>query len=263
MKTCCACKVEQPVEAFHFAKNRADGLYPSCRSCASAASRVSYLRHSSARKAGVALWQKANAAKVAASARRRYLESRESTLAKQRDERKANPGGRWEVVNRERSRETTRAWRIANPEKYAAQKARAAEQRRATKQTAEQMKAACNRAREWRAKNLARAREICRQWRMSNPERAAELARKGVLTRRARIRGAYVETVDPMKVYSRDCGVCGICSRPVEMEESWHVDHVIPLSRGGEHSYANVQLAHATCNKSKGSRLQHTEVARA
>jgi 5-methylcytosine-specific restriction endonuclease McrA len=32
------------------------------------------------------------------------------------------------------------------------------------------------------------------------------------------------------------------------------IDHVIPLSKGGEHSPLNVQAAHATCNYSKGNR---------
>jgi 5-methylcytosine-specific restriction endonuclease McrA len=29
----------------------------------------------------------------------------------------------------------------------------------------------------------------------------------------------------------------------------------VPLARGGAHSYANVQLAHAMCNIKKGARL--------
>jgi 5-methylcytosine-specific restriction endonuclease McrA len=32
-----------------------------------------------------------------------------------------------------------------------------------------------------------------------------------------------------------------------------HIDHVIPLARGGEHSYANAQAAHGPCNMRKGA----------
>lgn len=32
-------------------------------------------------------------------------------------------------------------------------------------------------------------------------------------------------------------------------------DHIVPLAEGGEHSYANVQVAHVFCNRSKGGRL--------
>jgi 5-methylcytosine-specific restriction endonuclease McrA len=35
--------------------------------------------------------------------------------------------------------------------------------------------------------------------------------------------------------------------------EAFHVDHKVPLARGGEHSYENVQPAHPFCNGSKGS----------
>jgi 5-methylcytosine-specific restriction endonuclease McrA len=44
-------------------------------------------------------------------------------------------------------------------------------------------------------------------------------------------------------------GMCGICKDFIVGK--FHVDHVIPLSRGGEHSYANAQLAHPTCNLEK------------
>ena len=50
---------------------------------------------------------------------------------------------------------------------------------------------------------------------------------------------------------------CGICGTPVDRELAVPhrlaptVDHIIPLSRGGEHVADNVQLAHLTCNSSK------------
>ena len=35
---------------------------------------------------------------------------------------------------------------------------------------------------------------------------------------------------------------------------SLSVDHVIPLSKGWEHSYSNTQPAHLVCNLKKGAR---------
>jgi 5-methylcytosine-specific restriction endonuclease McrA len=32
------------------------------------------------------------------------------------------------------------------------------------------------------------------------------------------------------------------------------VDHIIPLARGGSHTWDNVQLAHHLCNSLKGDR---------
>jgi 5-methylcytosine-specific restriction endonuclease McrA len=34
--------------------------------------------------------------------------------------------------------------------------------------------------------------------------------------------------------------------------KSASLDHVRPISRGGSHTYFNVQLAHLTCNLKKG-----------
>lgn len=68
--------------------------------------------------------------------------------------------------------------------------------------------------------------------------------------RRAKKKAAWIESVDPIVVYERDCGICHICGEGIG-EERWEIDHKIPLSRGGPHSYANVGLAHASCNRKK------------
>jgi 5-methylcytosine-specific restriction endonuclease McrA len=60
-------------------------------------------------------------------------------------------------------------------------------------------------------------------------------------------------------VFERDGWTCGLCSEPVDPALSWpdpqsaSLDHVLPLSRGGSHTMANVQLAHLGCNVEKGA----------
>jgi len=55
-------------------------------------------------------------------------------------------------------------------------------------------------------------------------------------------------------------GICQICGEPVDSYDikGGHirrlyptVDHIIPLSRGGSHTWENVQLAHMSCNAGK------------
>lgn len=74
--------------------------------------------------------------------------------------------------------------------------------------------------------------------------------RKRQLTRRTRKKNKFVEYVDPRVLYERDGGICGICKTQVHMN-NFHVDHIIPLSRGGKHSYENTQIAHQHCNQVK------------
>jgi 5-methylcytosine-specific restriction endonuclease McrA len=90
-----------------------------------------------------------------------------------------------------------------------------------------------------------------RKWRHSNPTKSREQDQ----VRRARKRSAFIEYVDAQVVFERDEGICGICGNPVDHND-YHIDHIIPLARDGEHSYANTQVAHPACNHMKNCRLE-------
>ena len=86
-------------------------------------------------------------------------------------------------------------------------------------------------------------------------ERARANAHRGSTLRRARERGArIVEPIDRTKIIRRDRSICHICKTKVEANDI-HLDHVIPLARGGDHSEANLAVSHSLCNLSKGARL--------
>jgi 5-methylcytosine-specific restriction endonuclease McrA len=77
--------------------------------------------------------------------------------------------------------------------------------------------------------------------------------------RKAMIRRVYVEPVSITVLRLRDEDTCRICGKPVDFTaqpphpSAATIDHVIALSRGGEHSYGNTQLAHLRCNTAKGA----------
>lgn len=99
-----------------------------------------------------------------------------------------------------------------------------------------------------------------KNWRKSNPEVAARMAAKERHSRRARIKGAIVESIDPQRVFERDGWKCGICGRKVDSSlhfphpRSVSLDHIQPLALGGMHSYTNVQCAHLICNSRKSGK---------
>lgn len=91
----------------------------------------------------------------------------------------------------------------------------------------------------------------------------------GELRRRNLLKTAMIDkdiTVDGL--YIRDKGVCAICGGQCDYEDytvrngfkicgDWYpsVDHVIPLAKGGKHSWNNVQLAHRRCNWEKSDNI--------
>lgn len=103
-------------------------------------------------------------------------------------------------------------------------------------------------------------------WRpLVNPDRVgrdpAKLKLKGELARRrrrARLARAQSEPYSLAEIASRDRYRCGLCRRKVSMglgypdRRSASVDHLVPLSEGGNDTRANVQLAHLGCNLRKG-----------
>lgn len=78
-------------------------------------------------------------------------------------------------------------------------------------------------------------------------------------SREERMRGAIIEPVDIAVLLERDGGICQLCRKPVGKGRRRFaanyptIDHIVPISRGGEHSYRNTQLAHRRCNIRKSA----------
>lgn len=100
-------------------------------------------------------------------------------------------------------------------------------------------------SREWYAKAMLLPK-------YKNKVRAAEYKRKALKV------NAYVEHVDVAVVFRRDKGICWLCNEKVDPSLKWPnlgfgtLDHIVPLARGGMHSYGNIKLAHLSCNCRKG-----------
>ncbi len=97
----------------------------------------------------------------------------------------------------------------------------------------------------WEHKDECDARN--RQYAKNDREGAKARARR----RRARKRGAEgSHTVEEIKtLIKHQRHKCAICR--VSIRSSRHIDHIIPLSKGGADSIKNIQLLCAECNHSK------------
>lgn len=90
------------------------------------------------------------------------------------------------------------------------------------------------------------------------------------IRRDRKIKGALVDKdITLQRLYERDHGVCYLCGEVCDWEDKEErngiiicgnrypsIDHVVPLARGGEHSWQNVKLAHRICNALKGDKHQ-------
>lgn len=124
----------------------------------------------------------------------------------------------WQKNNYEKKKKINRDWRRKNPEAR----------------------------KRWVALNRDKTREYSREFSSKNPE----LAAKNNALRRAKTEGSkrYLITKKEIKkLYGQPCFYCG--------KESKHLDHVIPLSRGGTHSIGNLVPACQFCNLSKHNKF--------
>lgn len=155
---------------------------------------------------------------------------------------------RWRTTKLDRSREAERRkkYKEKRPDYFREHYARNKEKRKAESLA-------------WYHSNAERAAKRQKAYfekrRQQKPELVRALGRRSTAKRRAIEKSVFVEVVDPRTVFKRDEGICGICREPVDIASAWEVDHVVPISKGGDHAYANVQLAHRSCNRSKGARV--------
>lgn len=106
----------------------------------------------------------------------------------------------------------------------------------------------------WRDADPLAARAYKDAWNALNPDRYRDHYIASAENRRARKLDAFVEKVDPAIVWDRDAGICHICKTGAD-RNCWHLEHVVPLSKGGKHSYANTAVSHPECNRRKAARL--------
>lgn len=75
---------------------------------------------------------------------------------------------------------------------------------------------------------------------------------------RARRYGVAYEPVNRRRVFERDGYVCQICGDETQPDDPYNslkaptLDHIVPVSAGGSHTYDNVQCACRDCNARKG-----------
>ena len=180
--------------------------------------------------ARIAEWQKANPEKSRANA---------AKWQKANPEKRRSQDAKWRKANPDKVRAGDAEWRKANPEKRRAGVAK------------------------WQKANPDKVRAQAAKWQKANPEKR----RATESMRRARIRNAECENgVSLETVAMRDGWLCYICDVETDPKLPPHhprkaeLEHVVPLSRGGSHTFANLKVACHRCNGVKGAHRTPEEV---
>jgi len=159
---------------------------------------------------------------------RHYYEThREEILARQKD---------WYKKNRKEALLRMRRWGENNRDK------KAANHRRWQRENRDKVNATNRR---WQRDNREKATARVRRWRRENPERATATRAR----RRAREQ-MLPDTLTPEQARQLiDIG------RTIYPEEELHLDHIVPVSRGGGTTFANMRAIPASLNCSKQDAL--------
>lgn len=114
----------------------------------------------------------------------------------------------------------------------------------------------------YRKKNLSKFRAKQKKYWAKNPEKAQKYNR----LRRARKNNVESEFYTKEQVLEMYGSNCHICNEPIDLDaprasryKGWerglHLDHVIPISKGGSDTIDNVRPAHGVCNLRKGTQI--------
>lgn len=159
--------------------------------------------------------------------RRHYLANREHELATM---------AAWRKANRDYDKARQRQWYAENTDYFVA-KYRA------------NRTALLARKKAQRAANPGGETHHSRNWRKRNAQKWALRNRENQRRRRGE------KVVDYAAILAEHGMWCHICETAIETFAELHMDHVIPLAKGGPHATENIRPAHALCNLRKGDSI--------
>jgi 5-methylcytosine-specific restriction endonuclease McrA len=104
---------------------------------------------------------------------------------------------------------------------------------------------------EWKNANRAQVRAYAREWAKTHPERRAAVQRnRNAIKQRAEGKHFAADIRALLTLQGWRCAECKASVRKI----GYHVDHIVPLSRGGANHKYNLQILCSSCNTRKNDR---------
>jgi 5-methylcytosine-specific restriction endonuclease McrA len=232
-KTCSKCGETKPATEFARRHDGHDGLNSHCKACCNAATSADRASHPERWRAYESQQRSAHPEKYRAKSSRYRTAHHDDLLAK---------GSAYRTAHREELAAKSRAYYADHREER------------------------CASVQEWAAKNPDRVVayhrsgyernktaiiERGRQWLVDHPD----IRRSYTRNRRARLRNApgTHTAADVAAIRAAQGNRCFWCGEP--LGRSYHVDHYIPLSKGGSNWPENLDVACARCNERKNAQM--------
>lgn len=231
LRICTKCGTEFPLSKVFFEPHKASayGLRRKCRDCERKLKRERVAKQTDEQREGSLIKRRARRAEkreqYCAAARAIYARTIDHQRARQRSWYQQNheavlkSAAKWRNTHKELIKSRKPTWKI-DPIKLSRAKRR------------------------WYLKHREERLVYAREYRKSNPIKVA----LALFRYRARLRAAHGDATDEQIKARVDFfgGVCSYCGGPHE-----HLDHAIPIARGGTNWPANIRPACAHCNRSK------------
>lgn len=221
MKCCRRCGVEKPHDAFQKDRRASDGLFSSCRLCQSEAKKQKYHTNRDEAAEKNRLYYEKNKEHIAINNAKSRARCAESIAKRKR-----------EAYLRDKE----------NPE-FITKRKEYADSRKAAKKEYD---------REYRSKNEEKLKANKVKYVAENKELIKEIKTSYKSRRRATERtGDNTRIIlEWRRAQVKNCKWCG-----VDCEVGYHVDHVVPLSKGGTHTVDNLCIACPSCNLRKNAMM--------
>lgn len=233
-KTCSTCKQSKLLSCFSKKKRLKDGLNCQCKACQSEYYKRFYN----------------NNREEQCERSRRFKEENPPT-AEEHDEIKRKKRDWW-AANREdiAQRRRERYWDEASG-------IRQRNIERCSKWVSDNGEAVCEKMRLYYRKNADKIKARVRQYEKENPEKTKILGRVKANRRRARLSTSskHYTRHDVARIYEaqrRKCANCG-----TSISGGYHIDHKVPVAKGGDNSPGNIELLCPKCNYAKGAKMPH------